>query len=248
MPTVNVNPFNSGGNYALGRATVIGGGANASIAFSNARGATSGVVSQAASSTPTSIQVSVAAAARGINVTLSRSFAWFDLSSYASSTSSNTITALTLKTLSGGASGVSTDFCVCKSVNAFSNATSVTLASGDYNSVFFNTLYSNANLAWAAASTSINSVLNNSAVTDANNNGKLNIVWINDTYDQSNSAPSGTFTGINHIDQANPGKQALAVTYQAAGYTHEVNNVPGANIAEINTVAGSNIDELNNVP
>ena len=247
MPTVNINPFNSGGNYALGRATVIGAGANVSIAFSNARGASSGIVSQAAVSQPTSIQVSVASAPRGFNVTLSRSFAWFDLSAYASSTSTNTITALTLKTLSGGTSGVATDFCVCKSVNAFSNATSTTLASGDYNSVFFNTLYSNANLSWAAASTSISSVLNNSAVNDANTNGKLNIVWINDAYDQSNTIPSSTFTGVNHIDQANPGKQALAVTYSIAGYSHEVNNVPGADIAEINTVAAADIDEINNV-
>ena len=42
MPTVNVNPFNSGANYALGSCTVSGGGVNSTIAFNNARGASSG--------------------------------------------------------------------------------------------------------------------------------------------------------------------------------------------------------------
>ena len=250
MPTVNVNPFNSGTNYALGSCTVSGGGVNSTIAFNNARGASSGTVNQSSTSTPTSIQVSMAIGGRGTTITLSRSFAWFDLSSYASSTSSNTITALTLKTLSGGTSGgVATDFVVAKSVNAFSSATTTTLASGDYNSVFFNTLYSSANLSWATAGTSINSALNSSAVNDANTNGKLNIVWLNDTYDQNNSAPSSgfSFTGINHIDQSNPGKIALSVTYSVPGYSHDVNTVTSTEIVQVNTVASADIVEINTV-
>ena len=250
MPTVNVNPFNSGTNYALGSCTVSGGGVNSTIAFNNARGASSGTVNQTSTQTPTSVQVSMAIGGRGTTITISRSFAWFDLSAYASSTSVNTITALTLKTLSGGSSGVATDFVVAKSVNAFSSATTTTLASGDYNSVFFNTLYSSANLSWATAGSSINSTLNSSAINDANTNGKLNIVWLNDTYDQNNSAPSSgfSFTGINHIDQANPGKIAIQVTYSLPGFQRDVNTVTSAEIVQVNTVATADIVEINTVP
>jgi hypothetical protein len=235
MPTVNVNPFNSGANYALGSCTVSGGGVNSTIAFNNARGASSGTVNQTSTATPTSVQVSMAIGGRGTTITISRSFAWFDLSAYASSTSVN--------------SGVATDFVVAKSVNAFSSATTTTLASGDYNSVFFNTLYSSANLSWATSGTSINSPLNSSAVNDANTNGKLNIVWLNDTYDQNNSAPSSgfSFTGINHIDQANPGKIALFVTYSLPGYQRDVNTVTSAEIVQVNTVATADIVEINTV-
>ena len=181
---------------------------------------------------------------------IGRSFAWFDVSSYASSTSSNTITSLALKTLSGGTSGVTTDFCIAKSVNAFLNAGSVTLQSGDFNSVFFNTLYSSTGLSWAAAASSITTNLNTSAVNDANTNGKLSIVWLNYTYDQQNSVPSTSFsfTGINHIDQANPTKTALSVTYSLPGYSHEVNFVTGVDIDVMNRVNAADIDELNNVP
>ena len=249
MPSVNINPFNSGTNYALGSCTTSGGGVSSTIAFNNARGASSGTVNQTATSTPTSVQVSMAIGGRGTTITISRSFAWFDLSSYASSTSSNTITGLLLKTLSGGTSGVATDFVVAKSVNAFSSATTTTLASGDYNSVFFNTLYSSANLSWATAGSSTSSTLNTSAVNDANTNGKLNIVWLNDTYDQNNTAPTGgfSFVGINHIDQSNPGKIAITVTYSLPGYSQTVNTVLGADINAINTVAAADIDELNTV-
>lgn len=247
MPTATVSPYTVGSNSALGSCTISGAGANATIAFNNARGASSGVVNQSATASPNSIQLSQNVGGRGVTITISRSFAWFDVSAYASSTSINTISAITLKTLSGGVSGVTTDYVVAKSVNAFSSATSTTLASGDYNSVFFNTLYSSTGLSWAAAATSVNAVLNTSAINDANTNGKLNIVWLNYTYDQQNAAPTTffSFTGINNIDQINVSKTALSVTYAPAGYGNEVNTVASGDIDSINNVASGAIDTVN---
>jgi|MDSV01.2.fsa_nt_gb hypothetical protein len=248
MPSVNVNPYNVGTNYALGS---ISAGPFASafpytIAWTNVRGASTGTVDQSSTSTPSSVRVVVSIGGRGGSISLSRAFAWFDVSAYASSTSTNTISALTLKTLSGGNSSL-INYTICKSVNAFSSATTTTLASGDFNSVFFNTLYASTALTWAAAGSAMNDTLNSSAINDANSNGKLNIVWIGYQYDQqdSNPASSFSFSGTNSVDQSNPGKIALTVTYAAAGFGKTVNTVLGADIVQVNTVNSADINELN---
>ena len=248
MPSVSVSPYFDGTNYALGNVGVLFANSSAATAWSNARGASSGTVDQTTIQSPDSIEVSYVQG-RGHQYTIHRSFLWYDLSALASSTSSNVISALTHNVPSGGTSGVSTDFVIAKSVNAFSSATTATLASGDFNSVYFTTYYSSTGLSWATTGLTVSTNLNTSAVNDANSNGLISMVYLNYSYDSLNSQPSTSFsfTGINSIDSRSPSKVALTVTYAAAGLSYDVNTVLGADIKEVNTVGNADIGELNTV-
>ena len=98
MPTANVSPYTVGSNSALGSISAgpFASGFPYTIAWNNVRGASSGTVDQSASSSPSSVRVVVSIGGRGGSISLSRAFAWYDLSSYASSTSTNTISSLVL--------------------------------------------------------------------------------------------------------------------------------------------------------
>ena len=129
MPLANVQPYLAGSTYALGsiRTGPWAGGANP---WGSARGATSGTVDQSSTNSGTDISVRVNVGSRGNQYFIARSFIWYDLTSY--TTGGLSISAITLSIAAGTLSNASLNNIVCKSVNAFSSATTATLASGDF--------------------------------------------------------------------------------------------------------------------
>lgn len=171
-----------------------------------------------------------------------RSFLFFDVSSI---TSSNTITAATLKVLgyfnnSGGVIPVA-------STAWGTNGSTSTLSNDNWNDLSFTTTYASAITSWNTSAYN-DFTLNATAISAMNSNGYLNCALLNSTYDQAGAALSDSnefYNGIEFLDGTNNIKVEL--TYSSAGYANDVNGVAAASIVSVNGVATANIVNINGV-
>ena len=173
-----------------------------------------------------------------------RTFLFFDVSSV---TSIGTITDCTLRVLgylnsSGGVIPVE------GSAWGIDGSTS-TLSNSDLSSLDFNTTYASAILSDSWNTTAWNDfTLNATAISDMNSNEYLNVVLINNTYDQANTTlPNETqeYNGIEFLDGTYPIR--LYINYTTGGYGNIVNGVAAANIVSVNGVATTDIVNINGV-
>lgn len=171
-----------------------------------------------------------------------RTFLFFNVSSI---TSSNTITAATLKVLgyvnnTGGVIPVA-------STAWNGNGSSSVLFTADFGNITFATTYASAITSWNTSAYN-DFTLNATAISAMNSNGYLNVALINDTYDQADGTlTTGTeeYNGIEFLDATNPIKVEL--TYSSAGYGNDVIGVAAASIVSVNGVATANIININGV-
>lgn len=172
--------------------------------------------------------------------TIVRTFLFFDVSSI---TSSNTITAATLKIL--GYSTSSGDV-VPVAATAWGGDGSSTLATADYNNLTFTSTYSSPITSWNTSGYN-NFTLNGTAISAMNANDYLNVALINDTYDQGSTSPAlltSYENGITFLGSKGLTLQ-LELTYSStSGYTHDVNGVGASSIASVNTVATASISNI----
>lgn len=171
-----------------------------------------------------------------------RTFLFFDVSSI---TSSNTITAATLKVLgyTNNTGGV-----IPVAASAWGgNGSSSTLSTSDYSNITFATTYASAITSWNTSAYN-DFTLNATAISAMNSNGYLNVGLLNDTYDQADGTlTTGTqeYNGIEFLDGTNDIKAEL--TYSSAGYGNNVNGVAAASIVAVNGVATADIVNINGV-
>ena len=168
---------------------------------------------------------------------LVRTFLFFDLSGV-----SGTITAmdLDLYVVNGGSAVVQ----VAKST-AFGGDGTSDIAAGDYDnwSQDSPTAYmaSSANLSLNANSLTLNST----AISDANNDGYLNIVIVDNVHDFQDQTPLLTIdrrSGLRFKNSSNPIQ--LDITYTPAGYGKDVMGVTSSNIVKVIGVASADISKV----
>jgi hypothetical protein len=232
MPTVNQKVYNTGGNYAISA-----GRRGPTNTWAGVRGAT--IATSVGQSNP-AIHVSAVSGGRGVSYNLARLWMWFPLGSYAPN-----ITNLELK-IESIVSPVTTFTVRAVRGNGFSNNTNTTLTTADFNNLDFSTPYMSSAGTWLNSITTNPFTLNSNAVNDANNNSKLGVCLINDSWDYNNVDPyTGTsFDWGNYVDWANLDTHVLAVTY-SAGYGNDVNGVASADIGSINGIATGDISTMN---
>jgi len=187
----------------------------------------------------------------GNSGTVNRVFAQFSIPSEAQ----GNITAITLRLLpyvnsTGNA-------IVAKSNAApLNNTTYQTSDFSDYTTTAYSAVQNKASAntipAWSTSSsttTTFDIALNSTAVSDANSNNILKIVFMNYDHDfEVSEPPLGTFVfnGIRFVNGTSDtsGKRMRIVIDYETGYGNNVSGVASANIAEINGVATANIGKV----
>jgi len=170
-----------------------------------------------------------------------RTFLFFDVSSI---TSSNTITAATLKILGYG--GSSNGDVVPVAATAWGGDGSGTLSVSDFGNLTFTATYSAPITSWNTSGYN-DFTLNSTAISAMNSNGYLNLALINDTYDQGSTTPGANTNYINGITFFGTKSTDLKIelTYSASsGYTHGVNGVGSSSIVSVNNVATASIANI----
>lgn len=168
---------------------------------------------------------------------LVRTFLFFDLSSV-----SGTITAmdLDLYVANGGTAVVQ----VAKST-AFGGDGTSDFAEGDYDN--WSQDSPTAYMA-SSATLSLNAntlTLNSTAISDANNDGYLNVVIVDNVHDFQDQQPLLSIdrsSGLRFQNSSNPIQ--LDITYTAAGYGKDVMGVSSGTIGEVIGVASANIGKV----
>ena len=185
----------------------------------------------------TSIQGLYSSGRGGGTYRLVRTFLFFDLSGV-----SGTITAmdLDLYVVNGGTAVVQ----IAKST-AFGGDGTSDIAAGDYDnwSQDSPTAYmaSSANLSLNANSLTLNST----AISDANNDGYLNIVIVDNVHDYNDTQPLLSIdrrSGLRFKNSSNPIQ--LDITYTPAGYGKDVMGVTSSNIVKVIGVASADISKV----
>ena len=168
---------------------------------------------------------------------LVRTFLFFDLSGV-----SGTITAmdLDLYVVNGGTAVVQ----IAKST-AFGGDGTSDIAAGHYDdwSQDSPTAYmaSSATLSTGARSLTLNST----AISDANNDGYLNIVIVDNVHDYNDTQPLLSIdrrSGLRFKNSSNPIQ--LDITYTPAGYGKDVMGVTSSNIVKVIGVASADISKI----
>ena len=200
------------------------------------------------------IAASYGAGRGGNSGTVSRVFAEFSIPSEAQ----GNITAITLRLLSYNSS--TGNAIVAKSNAAPLNGTTYQASDfNDYTTTAYSAVQNKASAntipAWptsTSTTTTFDIPLNSTAVSDANSNNILKIVFMNYDHDFEVSEPSlGTFAynGIRFVNGTSDtyGKRMRIVIDYETGYGNNVSGVASANIAKINGVATANIAKVSGV-
>lgn len=236
MATATENPFYFNSQYAMG--SVLYSNASATT-WAVARNATSGMSVYQSGTTNHDIAIKSTASGRGYAYDIGRSFIFFKWTSG----SYPNITNLQLRiTRQANASAAGLNTIVLKST-AYAGGAGSTLVVGDY-SLATTTTYSTS-FAWSNSTGAQNITLNSTAVSDANNDDKLNLALIDNDDDYSNVTPSAGTDLWNSIGWTGA-KIQLNITYNS-GYGHDVNGVLSANIGSINGIATADIGSMNGV-
>tara|TARA_R100001509_G_scaffold66502_1_gene36939 strand:- start:25863 stop:26573 length:711 start_codon:yes stop_codon:yes gene_type:complete len=213
--------------------------------FSAIRNASSGSFAQTFSSQSdqgSAITVSFESARFGNSGEISRAFVFFDLDSI-----STTITALSLQVT--GVSNSSSSVIPVKASAWGGNGSTTSLNNASFNDLSFSNTYASSISNWNSSGQN-SFTLNNSAISDANNNGYLNVALINSTADQPGTTPSfpnnPATAGIVFKKTSAPIR--LVVTHADAGYGNEVNGVAGSDINTVIGVSSANIARVIGVP
>ena len=211
-----------------------------SLSWTAAKDATAATAYQQFSSATddtTSVQGLFSSGRGGGTYRLVRTFLFFDLSSI-----SGTITAmdLDLYVVNGGTAVVQ----VAKST-AFGGDGTSDFAEGD-----FDNWSQDSPTAYMASSATLslnaNSLtLNSTAISDANNDGYLNVVIVDNVHDFNDQQPLLSIdrrSGLRFRNSSNPIQ--LDITYTAAGYPHDVLGVDSSNIIKVTGVPTANITKV----
>jgi len=169
-----------------------------------------------------------------------RSFLTFNTSAI-----TGTVTAATLNIESEGGNN-DADIIVIRSL-AFGgvNATD-DLVNGDFDSLDYNTAYSNEITSWNASGANNAISLNSnafSAITSQNNFICAIVHHDSDFQDTDSSGGASSFEESIGIDFA--GTITLDVTVASAGYSHDINGLAAASISKVNALATANIGKIN---
>ncbi len=173
-----------------------------------------------------------------------RTFGWADLSAYAPNITTLSFDLQSHYVSSAGLNAV--DCIVCESF-AYSNAASTTLSTSDFNisgGWNVNKTYSSST-SWVSTPFSLTG--NSTAISDANSQGYINFVVINNTYDyfdiDPGAAPVNLFGGVN----LTPANNDVSGNYNA-GYPNYLNGISVlVTVDNINDVGTSTIDNINDV-
>ena len=171
---------------------------NVQTGWTNCRNLTAGSVSQGTTNNFSSLGVGVFSGRGAPTNRICRTFGWADLSAYAPNITSISFDLQSHYVSNPGINAV--DCIVCRSF-AYANAGTTVLASTDFDingSWDVNATYSTSN-SWVGSPFSI--IGNATAIADANSQGYINFVVINNTYDYFDIDPGAPnvnlFGGVN---------------------------------------------------
>ena len=173
----------------------------------------------------------------------SRTFLFFDVSSI---TSTDTITAATLKVRGGGLS-TNADTIVIESTAWGGNGTTTSLTTSDYSNIDYDEDYSSELTTWATNAYN-DFTMNTGAINNMNTSGYLNCAVIEHDYDYNGVNPSvGTqaTAGVKFDDNTDFIK--IVLTHSPTGYGHDIIGVDSADIVKVNGVASADIVKFNGV-
>lgn len=242
MAVVSISPYNSSiSNYALGNIRRTGVGNWNAIRTGTP---VSGNVSQTGNTT-NSIGVGWTGGARG-SFSLSRNYAWYDVTSYQTVTITNA--ELACPTMAA-ATMLANPVIAVDSSTAFSNNTISTLVLSEFLSTSF-VGYSNST-AWIQTTGTQTITLNGSAISAIQSGNKFGVGIIDYDYDYQNVAPSGIgFSAFYVGDMSSASRRAdwkLTLTYTAGWSGGDMNGVANSNMGEVNGVALADISEINGI-
>ncbi len=225
--------------YAATTDGVIDSGVQSS--WSNARGATTGTVSNHNSTfTSLALGASIFSGRGASTYKVWRSFFVFDTSAIIS-----TVSSATLKLYFSNDAGDGNAIVVHST--AFTGS-SGTLAADDFKHLDFNTPYSGQIDTSSTGLTSI--TLNAAALSYIQNNDKLKIAVINYKYDYDNQAPvstSGHYVGLRYANYTGTSSDPQIDYTIATNYANKVIGVTNSNIGKVNGVLTSSISEINGI-
>ena len=227
MPNVNV----SGQGYITG---------TTETSQAAARDATTGTHTDATNQQDFAIQWFRSAGRGGGAMRYIRTFLYFDTSGI-----TGTISSATLKILgsNNGLSGTNDNgHVIGVKSTAFGGDGGTSLASGDFDNIDYNTVYTDEIDNWILAnSPTFNEfTLTSTALTDIKNNDAFIIAIVNHTSDYLDQDTSdGVFSNAINFS-------GITIDYTLAptGYGNNVIGVPSANISTVNAVATANIEKI----
>jgi len=209
--------------------------------WSNARGATTGTVSNHNSTfTNLALGASIFSGRGASTYKVLRSFFDFDTSAITSTVSSATLKLYFSTDVGDG------DAIVVHST-AFTGSSGA-LAADDFKHLDFNTPYSGQIDTSSTGLTSI--TLNAAALSYMQNNDKLKIAVINYKYDYDNQTPvstTGHYVGLRYSNYSGTSSDPQIDYTAATGYGNTVVGVSGGTIGKVLGVSAANIDKVTGV-
>ncbi len=224
--------------YAATTDGVINSGIQSS--WSNARGATTGTVSNPnATFMFTALGASIFSGRGAVTYKVWRSFFDFDTSAITSAISSATLKLYFSNNVGNGNA-------IVVHSTAFTGS-SGTLAAGDFKNLDFNTPYSGQIDTSSTGLTSI--TLNSAALSYMQNNDKLKIAVINYKYDYDNQSPASTtghHVGLRYANYTGTSSDPQ-IDYTTSSYGNTVVGAPGGAINRVNGILTSSISKVNGI-
>tara|TARA_Y100000385_G_scaffold91896_1_gene94865 strand:+ start:1450 stop:2175 length:726 start_codon:yes stop_codon:yes gene_type:complete len=175
---------------------------------------------------------------------LNRTFLFFDVSSV---TSTDTITAATLKVRGGGFGG-SADTVVIQATAWGEDGTTTSLTTSDYSNIDYDESYSTSVRTVWYSSAYNDFTMSTLACNNMNTDGYLNLAVIEYDHDYLDSSPSlgNTYrNGIKFLDSSD--KIKIVLTHSPSGYGHDIMGVDSGDIVSVNGVASADIVSFNGV-